>query len=347
MNLIEAKVTAMISLGFGSLSMGLLPILLTRFSRNNYPLFLSTLLCFGAGVLLSTSMVHMLPEIRKSLANYSEYAELFFCAGFFVLYCIDEAVHLFKSSSHHTEHTQHENKPLLRAARRHSTGGCNDYGTMREEQSLRQPPYNLNYKNNDDIFHEATPTISSSTYQTSHHVTEFNPSQICHIGHQEPCRTTNTASISLIIALTVHAILEGLAVGLEDSTSQVLLMLAAIASHKLVVGFCLGTELSSSTQTTACQYFTAIVMFSFGSAFGIAIGLSITDLNERLPLLLIPILQALAGGTLLYITVSEVLPRERAQWHQIHGRKAAGVFQFLAVITGFILMSVLIKVLHN
>ncbi|GJQ82029.1 hypothetical protein Trydic_g6905 [Trypoxylus dichotomus] len=337
----------MIALGLGSLSMGLLPVLLTRFSRNNYPLFLSTLLCFGAGVLLSTSMVHMLPEIRESLTNYSGYAELFFCAGFFILYCIDEAVHLFKSSLHHVEHSQHENRPLLKAARRHSTGGCNDYGTIREEQSLRQPPYNFNYKSNDNMFIEATPSTSSSTYDHSHNVPEFNPSQVCHIGHQEPCRTTNTSSVSLIVALTVHAILEGLAVGLEDSTSQVLLMLAAIASHKLVVGFCLGTELSSSIQTTPCQYFTAIIMFSFGSALGIALGLSITDLNERLPLLLIPVLQALAGGTLLYITVSEVLPRERAQWHQIHGKKAAGIFQFLAVITGFILMSVLIKVLHD
>lgn len=68
-------------------------------------------------------------------------------------------------------------------------------------------------------------------------------------------------------------------------------MLTAIASHKLVVGFCLGTELSSSRQTTAFQYFASIIMFSFGSALGIAVGLSITDFNERMPELLIPILQ--------------------------------------------------------
>ena len=30
----------------------------------------------------------------------------------------------------------------------------------------------------------------------------------------------------------------------------------------------------------------------------------------------VPILQGLAGGTLLYVTVSEILPRERARWHK-------------------------------
>ncbi|KAI4460020.1 b-lymphocyte antigen-related [Holotrichia oblita] len=347
MNLIEAKITAMIALGLGSLAMGLLPLLLTRFSRNNHPLFLSTLLCFGAGVLLSTSMVHMLPEIRESLGNFVDYAELFFCGGFFILYFIDEMVHLFKTQQHERA-TQNENKPLIQnSRRRHSTGACNTYGTTGDEtQLLNQPSYNPNYQSRDDV---STAAVASTSYSDlhTHNITSHNPSQLCHIGHHAPCRTTNTSSLSLIVALTVHAILEGLAVGLEDSTSQVLLMLAAIASHKLVVGFCFGAELSSSNTTTPCQYFTAIILFSFGSVLGIVIGLSITDLNERLPILLIPVLQAFAGGTLLYITVSEVLPRERAQWHQIHEKKTAGIFQFIAVGIGFTVMSILINILHD
>ncbi|KAK9744585.1 ZIP Zinc transporter [Popillia japonica] len=367
MNLIEAKITAMIALGLGSLVMGLLPILLTRFSRNNHPLFLSTLLCFGAGVLLSTSMVHMLPEIRESLATFTDYAELFFCGGFFILYFIaftdyaelffcggffilyfiDEMVHLFKSQQQHEEATQNEHKPLLQNPRRHSTGACNSYGA-RDETQLLQHAYNPNYHSRHDSFMEATPSTSCSDHHTSN-ITPHNPSQLCHIGHHPPCRTTNTSSLSLIVALTVHAILEGLAVGLEDSTSQNYRhqILRHHASILLLVGFCLGAELSSSNTTTPCQYFTAIIMFSFGSVVGIVAGLSITDLNKTLPGLLIPVLQAFAGGTLLYITVSEVLPRERAQWHQVHEKRTAGIFQFIAVGIGFTVMSVLIKVLHD
>jgi ZIP Zinc transporter len=42
-------------------------------------------------------------------------------------------------------------------------------------------------------------------------------------------------------------------------------------------------------------------------------------------------LQALAAGTLLYVTFFEVLPRERAKCH-------AGLLQYVSVLAGFVLM---------
>ena len=47
-----------------------------------------------------------------------------------------------------------------------------------------------------------------------------------------------------------------------------------------------------------------------------------------------PVLQGLAGGTLLYVTVSEVLPRERARWHR-NVRRCAGIVQTCSVLFGF------------
>lgn len=52
------------------------------------------------------------------------------------------------------------------------------------------------------------------------------------------------------------------------------------------------------------------------------------------------ILQGLAGGTLLYVTVSEVLPRERAKWHKSL-RRFAGILQFFSVFVGFIVIFLL------
>lgn len=57
---------------------------------------------------------------------------------------------------------------------------------------------------------------------------------------------------------------------------------------------------------------------------------------------LMPVLQGVAGGSLLYVTVSEVLPRERAKWHN-NKRRAAGIAQFFSVTCGFIFMYVLDK----
>lgn len=59
----------------------------------------------------------------------------------------------------------------------------------------------------------------------------------------------------------------------------------------------------------------------------------------------VPILQGLAGGTLLYVTVSEIIPRERARWHQQNDKRAAGLFQFIAVLCGFTSMTILSKYL--
>lgn len=62
-----------------------------------------------------------------------------------------------------------------------------------------------------------------------------------------------------------------------------------------------------------------------------------TQGNASWSKVLLPILQGLAGGTLLYVTVSEVLPRERARWHK-STRRSAGIFQFFSTTTGFLLI---------
>nr|XP_022906192.1 zinc transporter ZIP1 [Onthophagus taurus] len=299
MELIEAKITAMIVLGLSSLIIGLLPALFTRLTTRIPKLFLSCLLCFGAGVLLSTSLLHLLPEIREDLgAENEKYAELILCCGFFILYFVDEFVNIFTKTHHHHHQVQPQN-----------------YGSTSEVNE--NTPLNGRQVENEDI------------------------SQLCHIGHEEPCSNNFTGIFSLLLALTIHAVLEGLAVGLENSTEQVLMMLAAVASHKLVVGFCLGAELSSVRQISPCQYFIAIGLFAFGSSLGIGIGTKIANLPQVLPPLLMPILQGLAGGTLLYVTVIEVLPRERAQWHKSHLR-SPGILQLLSTLMGFTVMTVLI-----
>lgn len=70
MNPDVAKVVAVLALGFGSLLVGLLPAALTRYNLRRNQLFQTVLLCFGAGILLATSVVHMLPEV--SFLNKNE-----------------------------------------------------------------------------------------------------------------------------------------------------------------------------------------------------------------------------------------------------------------------------------
>ena len=60
----------------------------------------SFLLCFGGGVLLATSLIHLLPEISHNLESSAERLELEFlpelvlCAGFFLIYLVEELAEL-------------------------------------------------------------------------------------------------------------------------------------------------------------------------------------------------------------------------------------------------------------
>lgn len=125
---------------------------------------------------------------------------------------------------------------------------------------------------------------------------------------------------------------------MQTSAAKVLLLLGAVSAHKFVVAFCLGVEVSSHQGSRRSSSLVQIVIFSLGSVSGIAIGMALGDLDDTFNQLVIPVLQAVAGGTLLYVTVSEVLPRERVKKKS---GELDGIWQLVAVIFGFAVMSFL------
>ncbi|XP_045775901.1 zinc transporter ZIP1 [Maniola jurtina] len=300
-----AKVISIIALGLGSFVTGMAPACISHSARQRHPLFISCLLCFGGGVLLATSLTHMLPEAREKLPQYTE---LLLCAGFFLVYIVDEIVHIFNGTNEHPQ------SPVVQR----------NYGTV--EQSL------LERRSNDDEMRDKCCGDAGSP-------------TMCHISHTEPCNKSSSGVIGLLCALFVHSLLEGLAIGLQETASQVLLLLGAVASHKYVVGFCLGAELCASAPGRLCAHIVCVALFSGGSVAGIAVGAVLDNVNVLKDSVAVPIMQALAAGTLLYVTVSEVLPRERARWHE--RKHGAGMVQFIAVAVGFAIMYLLTMYLDH
>jgi zinc transporter ZupT len=97
-----------------SIFLGFVPYFLVRWTKNSkiirpnstiYKLVLTILSCFGAGVLLSTALLLLLPEVRESLLNipsvwetFDEHfpvAEMFAIAGFAMIYLVEEALSLY------------------------------------------------------------------------------------------------------------------------------------------------------------------------------------------------------------------------------------------------------------
>ena len=121
-------------------------------------------------------------------------------------------------------------------------------------------------------------------------------------------------------------------------------LLGAVSSHKLVVSFCLGAELVGGG-VPLIPHLVAVLVFSLGSAAGVALGMALYGLPVAgaeatltdWPLL--PVLQAAAAGTLLYVTLAEVLPRERARSQNNFPRR---LLQLVSFTVGVVLITVLV-----
>lgn len=131
-----------------------------------------------------------------------------------------------------------------------------------------------------------------------------------------------------ILALSFHAVFEGLAVGLETKVNNVWYLLLAIATHKFVISFCVGVDLLS-TRTRLFLMMVYVATFSFVSPLGIGIGIALSDDSSSSGGdLTTVILQGMAAGTLLYVVFFEVLQREKANTQ-------SGVLQLIAIMAGF------------
>uniref|UniRef100_A0A023F6D3 Putative fe2+/zn2+ regulated transporter n=1 Tax=Triatoma infestans TaxID=30076 RepID=A0A023F6D3_TRIIF len=278
----DLKLIAIALISFGSYFFGVLPNILGLGTKYRNSVALSSVLSFGGGVLFATSIIHILPDIRKDL---SEWSEVIFCLGYLLIYFVDVVVAMM-NRQHQTERERLKSEDI------------SSYGTMEENASL------VNSQNQDQ-----TDQVSSKI---------------------------QCLDFGLLFAFSVHSLLEGLVIGVESTRSGVLLLLIAVCSHKLLVAFCLGAELSKDGQPLY-TILPALSVFVAGSSAGIGLGIVLQPGNAPGLTKVEPVLQGLAGGTLLYVVVTEIIPRERARKLP----RFSGIVQYISLCSGFIFMSCL------
>ena len=119
---------------------------------------------------------------------------------------------------------------------------------------------------------------------------------------------SSVRGVLVVLALSVHSLFEGMAVGLEESSGGVWQLFLAITIHSMAIVFCIGMEMVS-TGTRQAKVIISMVMLSVVTPVGVLIGLILTLHNQAETgghVLLVGVLQGVAGGTLLYITFFEV-----------------------------------------
>lgn len=161
------------------------------------------------------------------------------------------------------------------------------------------------------------------------------PHEHNHIGHHGPFFDLKKAWL-FIIAISLHKLPEGLAVGVAYGAHDLLNPLSlvlGIAIHNIPEGLIMAIALYGAGKSKTKAALTALLMGML-QPIGALIGVVLTGLN----LYIIPSAMALAGGTLMFVVINEILP-------ETYGVKKTDK-SAAAVFGGFIFMTFIFMVLH-
>ncbi|KAK1128805.1 hypothetical protein K0M31_019953 [Melipona bicolor] len=299
-NVLIAKGVTMVILCTVSITMGILPMQVAKQLKWNTSSvenprstrLVSLLLGFGGGVLFCTTFLHLLPEVKEGLEHLTaegklpelsfSLAETLTCAGFFIMYLVEESVHTH----------------------------------LRKKQARREGSSKDVTKSTNELVEngQTLPNcVSGHSHYNSHGHSHHLP---VIMDEKDDFVISSLRGLLIVLGLSVHELFEGLAIGLESSASYVWYMFAAVAAHKFVIAFCIGLELIASNTR---RYLSVIYVCTFAvvSPLGIGIGMCLVGGESAAANGIFPVLlQGLASGTLLYVVFFEILQEHRTGLYQ-------------------------------
>lgn len=110
----------------------------------------------------------------------------------------------------------------------------------------------------------------------------------------------------LMIALSVHSIFEGLALGLATTEAACMNMVIAILVHKGAAGSSLGISLIKTFPDNFRLCRQCVFIFAIATPLGVVLGMILANAGEVYDV----IFSSLAAGTFVYIAASEVIVEE-------------------------------------
>ncbi|XP_053211474.1 uncharacterized protein LOC128395100 [Panonychus citri] len=297
------------------------------------------------------------------------YVELAICGGFFLIYFLEEIIHLLIGNHHEKDddasidtgstvidkprpsngtiqmslnceplpNGKGQNPPYLvscvkipSASPHYGTIGYDNHGVDLKDDSVypgfRPTPI--------EAFTDSRGNISptSSSFDMLNKTNSSSASTTSSLNRQ-PLSVRFLRGFVTIVAFSAHSVFDGVAIGLQSTTSQLWTIFFAISMHKLVVAFAIGLELYEQTASLALTWIH-MILFSIMSPIGILIVILTEREFKSQDSPVIILLSAVATGTILYIVFFEILQRDRCS-------KIPGIVQLFILVIGFTCMSCL------
>lgn len=237
-DIIAAKATAMVVLFAVSMICGMVPFKLAKWFKWNDSsadakgsFVVSILLSFGGGALLCTTFQHLLPEINEIIKELTalghlpvltfSLGEFLMCSGFFIIYLVEELVHVYLH-----RHERKINEAKLNELE--VAGGAIMRGTHARESIIMRKKNSENRNGSistADLISNDMENQKRGISVVSNSMTEVNSQHPHdhHVHHHVPPNNLDGNLVSsirgllIVLALSVHELFEGLAVGLEAS----------------------------------------------------------------------------------------------------------------------------------
>lgn len=287
--------------------------------RTKAAVFIDGLNCFAGGVFFATSMLHLLPDVRRDIdailiqlnkKNDLPLAEFLTSIGVFLVMFLEQSM---------IQCRQNRSKKMY---------GGDDYSDENLELQLidrsQEPEIDdLSQTQSTLLLENGNLSNGGVVGETPAHTSSNRPSQI-----RNASSTRVTRSMVLLLALSTHTVFEGLALGLQQTLRDVWTLFTAILLHKIIMSFAAGLQFAESLRSTSKTVF-CILAFSVMAPVGVAVGLAVTEVGYQglATRIASAVLQGLATGTFIYVTFFEILMEQLT--------KNQSVLKVIFTIVGF------------
>lgn len=199
--------------------------------------------------------------------------EFFMMMGFFLIFLIEELVHTYVHR--YQERKEKETLEKNKNGHHHLESNMEDAfvrGIEVRTSAVKRfsEPRSASFSIPSD---EHKNSVTFAAIAEQHHQSGHGHSHLGVVptGDEDDVFLSSMRGLLIVLALSIHELFEGFAVGLERDPKGVYFMFAAVSAHKYVISFCIGVELMVQ-RTRVWLAFIYIVIYSAVSAIGIGIG---------------------------------------------------------------------------